>query len=99
MRNYILVSYDISNSKRLQKIYRIMRGFGDSIQKSVFLCQLSQKEEIIMRMKIHDIIKPSEDQIIIINLGKINRKNISNPDAWVVMGKKLDISDNSFLIF
>ena len=99
MREYVLVSYDISDSKRLQKVYKTMRGFGDSFQKSVFLCQLSPKEEMIMQMRLTDIIKPSEDQIVIIHLGKIDKTSISNPKSWIVMGKKLEITDNSIMIF
>lgn len=99
MRNYVLVSYDITNPKRLQKVYKTMRGFGDNFQKSVFLCQLSSREEMIMKMKLNDIIKPSEDQIVIIKLGKIDHTNISNPNTWTIMGRKLEIKDNSTLIF
>ena len=99
MREYVLVSYDICEPKRLQKVYKIMRGFGDGFQNSVFLCQLSQKEENIMKMKLNEIILPSEDQIVIIRLGKIDKSSISNPDKWMVMGKKLEVRDNSILIF
>ena len=99
MREYILVSYDIADDKRLHKVYKIMRGYGDGFQKSVFLCQLSAKEEMILRMKLDEIIKESEDQVVMIRLGKIDRRNIAAPNEWTVMGKKLDISDNSILIF
>lgn len=76
-----------------------MRGYGDGFQKSVFLCQLSAKEEMILRMKLDEVIKYTEDQIVIIRLGKIERKNIASPNVWTVLGKKLEISDNSILIF
>ncbi|MBQ5561362.1 MAG: CRISPR-associated endonuclease Cas2 [Lachnospiraceae bacterium] len=98
MRNYVLVSYDISEQKRLAKVYKIMRGFGDGFQNSVFLCQISDKEEAIMRWKLDKVIKKSEDQIVIIHLGKVDKQNIGNPNNWQVIGRKIDISDNSILI-
>ena len=75
-----------------------MRGFGDGFQNSVFLCQLSEKEEAIMRSKLEEIIKSTEDQIAIIRLGQIDKKNIANPNEWKILGKKLEISDNSIMI-
>lgn len=99
MRRYVLVSYDISDSRRLQKVYKTMRGYGDGFQNSVFLCQLSDKEEVLMRMKLDEIIKKSEDQVVIIHLGKIDKNNVSNPSDWIVLGKSVDIKDNSILIF
>ncbi|MDD4792699.1 MAG: CRISPR-associated endonuclease Cas2, partial [Firmicutes bacterium] len=41
MRRRFIVCYDISDPKRLRKMYRTMRGFGDPLQKSVFTCDLS----------------------------------------------------------
>lgn len=99
MRDYYLVSYDISNPKRLQKIHKLMRGYGDSFQYSVFLCQLSTKEYVIMKNNLYEKIKPSEDQIVIIRLGTVDKQNITSPDRWTVIGRKLNLSDNNIMIF
>ncbi len=99
MRRYVLVSYDIANRNRLQKVYKIMRGYGDGFQDSVFLCQISDKEEAIMIMKLKELIKEAEDQIVIIHLGNINKDNISNPREWKILGKKFEVKDNSIIIF
>ena len=99
MREYVLVMYDIADSRRLQQVHKIMRGFGDGFQKSVFLCQMSRKEEMILKVKLDDVIKPSEDQVVFIRLGQIDKSNISDPKKWVILGRKIDISDNSILIF
>ena len=98
MRNYYLVTYDIADQRRLQKIYKTMRGFGDGFQYSVFIFQLSKKEEAIMRGKLEEIIKCTEDQVVIIQLGQIDKRNNTNPNEWKILGKKLEISDNSIMI-
>ncbi len=69
MRNKYIVGYDISDSKRLYKVHSLMLGYGDPIQYSIFSCELSGKEKMIMVTELHDLIKTSEDSVFIINLG------------------------------
>ena len=35
-----LVAYDIADNRRRTRLHRLLRGFGDPLQKSVFLCWL-----------------------------------------------------------
>jgi CRISPR-associated protein Cas2 len=44
MRLLYVVTYDISDKKRLRKVFRLMRGYGDHLQLSVFRCELSGVE-------------------------------------------------------
>lgn len=69
MRNRYLVAYDISDSKRLRMMYSLMCGYGDPLQFSVFLCELSAKEKVLMTTDIISIINNSEDSILLVNLG------------------------------
>ena len=69
MRNRFLVSYDIANAKRLRKIFKKMNGFGEHVQYSVFCCDLSRKEKVIMIETLSEIIKHTEDRIFIADLG------------------------------
>jgi CRISPR-associated protein Cas2 len=36
MRQAFVVSYDVCCPKRLRKVFRVLRGFGDHVQLSVF---------------------------------------------------------------
>jgi len=67
MRSF-LVCYDIRNPKRLNKVYTTMRGYGEHLQYSVFLCELTKKLETEMRAELENIIDPEQDQILIIPL-------------------------------
>lgn len=69
MRSVYLVSYDISDDKRRNRIFRIMLDNGDHVQYSVFICQLSLKELVTLRAMLQENIKNNEDQIIILKLG------------------------------
>lgn len=64
-----IVSYDISDQKRLYRVHKTMKGFGDPIHYSVFRCNLSDKDKIELIALLSEIIKHDEDRIMIIDLG------------------------------
>ena len=47
MRSSYLVCYDICDDKRLKKVFKAMRGFGDHLQYSVFECQFTAADVVI----------------------------------------------------
>ncbi len=67
-RNYV-VAYDISDDKRRTKVFRVLLGYGDHAQFSVFLCQLNGQELVQMRHRLRGLINNAEDQIMIVELG------------------------------
>ena len=69
MRNRYIVAYDISDGKRLRRVYKKMNGFGDALQYSVFACDLSSKERVIMEEALTEIMNLKEDRVIIIDIG------------------------------
>jgi len=69
MRNAYIVSYDISDPKRLRKVFKTMNGFGDRIQYSVFRCELSASDKVRMKAKLDPLIHHTEDQILIVDIG------------------------------
>lgn len=71
MRHRYLVTYDVTDDKRLKKIYKRMCGYGDPVQYSVFLCDLSAKERVLMVGDLTGLIKQDEDQVLIVNLGPV----------------------------
>ena len=71
MRNRYIVAYDVSDGKRLRRIFKKMHGFGDALQYSVFACDLSSKERVIMEEALTAIMNLKEDRIIIIDVGPV----------------------------
>jgi len=45
MRRLYIIMYDIADDKRLRLVFKIMRGYGDHLQYSVFRCELSKREK------------------------------------------------------
>lgn len=69
MRNTYLVTYDIRDDKRLRKVFRTMRNWGEHLQYSVFECQLTPSDRLILRAQLKEIINHSQDQVLFIDLG------------------------------
>lgn len=67
--NSYIVSYDIMNPKRLQRVNKKMKGFGEPLHYSVFRCDLTPKGRVEMIAALTDLIKQNEDRIMIIDLG------------------------------
>ena len=69
MRKDVIVSYDISDPERLRQVFKIMRGWGDHLQYSVFRCALSDQERVRLTTALDLVIHHSEDQVLFIDLG------------------------------
>ena len=69
MRTSYLVTYDITDDKRLRKVFQLMRGFGDHLQYSVFECQLTAADLVRLRAQLAEIIHLREDQVLFVDLG------------------------------
>ncbi len=69
MRTLYLVCYDITSDRRLRKVYRIMNGYGDPVQYSVFLCELSRREKAELQDKLTAVLNCAEDQVMFVHLG------------------------------
>lgn len=71
VRTTYLVTYDICEERRLARVHRIMRGFGDHLQYSVFECHLTQADLARCRYLLSDVIDHREDQVLFVDLGPV----------------------------
>jgi CRISPR-associated protein Cas2 len=69
MRQTYIVSYDISDPKRLRKVFRLMKGYGEHVQLSVFRCELTHRLLVELRARLGDIIHHAEDQVLFVDVG------------------------------
>lgn len=71
MRNRYIVAYDVSDGKRLRRTFKKMNGFGDALQYSVFVCDLSAKERVLLEEALTEIIDLKQDRVIMIDVGPV----------------------------
>ena len=69
-RRLWLVCYDIADDRRRRDVHRTLRGFGDRLQQSVFRCLLSSTQKATLVARLDEVVKPSEDRLLMVPLGK-----------------------------
>ncbi len=70
MKSPYLVCYDIADEKRLNRMYKYMKGKGFHIQYSVFYCIMSEKEIIKLKEEVLKIINLRYDDVRIYPLSQ-----------------------------
>ena len=69
MRRCYLVCYDIRDPKRLRQVHKVMKGYGESWQYSVFFCVLRDIDRVRMQSELESEMNLKEDQTLILELG------------------------------
>ncbi len=64
-----LITYDIADPKRLAAIYKVMRGYGDHVQLSVFRCDLTARQLVELKVALSAEMNMHDDQVLVIDLG------------------------------
>lgn len=95
MKIRYLVCYDISDSKRLHKVHRKMKGYGEALQYSVFCCDLTAAEKTILWSELHTLINHREDQILFVALGNTMSERAENMET---LGRALAIKQQAFAV-
>lgn len=74
MRNTYIVCYDVADQKRLRRVFKVCKDFGQHLQFSVFECDLTASEKLLFEEKLAAEIKREEDQILFIRLGPAEQR-------------------------
>ncbi|MBK9120447.1 MAG: CRISPR-associated endonuclease Cas2 [Phycisphaerales bacterium] len=69
MRRCYLVCYDVRNDKRLRRIHKLMKAYGEPWQYSVFYCTLKAIDRVRLENAAREILNLKEDQLLIVDLG------------------------------
>lgn len=96
MRKAYIVTYDISDTRRREVVFRILRGFGDHLQYSVFRCELSGSELVRLRGRLIDAIHAHEDQVLFADVGPATKRGRR---AITAIGRRYTHPERHALIF
>ena len=66
-KNWYLICYDIRCPKRWRKAYKILGGYGERLQYSIFRCWLNQRDREKLRWQLEEVLT-KEDDILLIRL-------------------------------
>lgn len=83
-KNWYLICYDIREPKRWRKAYKLLKGYGDSLQYSIIRCRLTMRDREKLRWELEKILDP-EDSLLIVGLCNSCLERIclcNRPEAW-----------------
>jgi CRISPR-associated protein Cas2 len=69
MRQAYIVTYDVCDPRRLRAVFKIMKGYGEHLQLSVFRCELDARTLVELRGKLYEAIHHEEDQVLFVDMG------------------------------
>lgn len=67
-RRYI-VTYDVADDKRRDRVFRVLGDNGEHLQYSVFLCELNERELVGLKAAVVEVLHARDDQVLIVDLG------------------------------
>mgnify|MGYP001040444824 FL=1 len=91
-KQFIVVSYDISNDKRRTKAAKTLEDFGARVQYSVFECRLLPAEFNKLRKRLQPFVREAQDSIRFYFIGAEDVGRIQ------VMGAGKVTEDKSFFV-
>jgi len=68
-----MVVYDIGDEKRWRRVFRLMKGFGEWVQLSVFQCRLTAQQHAELIALLDGIIHHAHDHVVSLDLGPAER--------------------------
>lgn len=64
-----VVTYDISDARRWRSVFRLMKGYGDWLQLSVFQCRLTRQRHVELLAALAECIHADEDHVMVMDIG------------------------------
>lgn len=89
-----IVAYDITDPKRWRRVFRLMKGYGEWLQLSVFQCRLSRTRHAELIALLDGIIHHTHDHIVLMDLGPA--ENVK--PRVVSLGKTFDAIERAPII-
>lgn len=85
----MLVTYDVSTSspggqKRLRRVARACRDFGQRVQNSVFECEVEPAQWVALRARLIEEIDETKDSLRFYRLGAEGKRRIEHIGAKTV---------------
>lgn len=67
--NLYVIAYDIADPRRWRRVFRIMQGYGEWVQLSVFQCRLTRMRRVALKLALDETINHAQDHVVILDLG------------------------------
>jgi CRISPR-associated protein Cas2 len=95
MRRCYVVCYDIRSPKRWRKVFKVIKGFGEHWQFSVFFCVLRDIDRVRMQTLLEEVMNLKEDQCVIVDVGPNEQ---AAREAATVLGPGLPEGESGMVV-
>lgn len=95
MRRCYLVCYDIRDPKRLRRVHKVLKGYGEAWQFSVFFCMLKDIDRVRLQTQLEAEMNLKQDRAMILDLGP-NEKEARK--ATLVLGQSLPEPESGIIV-
>lgn len=68
-----IVTYDIGDEKRWRRVFKLMNGYGEWVQLSVFQCRLSPRRHAELIALLDGMIRHAEDHVVVLDVGPVEQ--------------------------
>jgi CRISPR-associated protein Cas2 len=95
MRRCYLVCYDIRDPKRLRRVNKTLKGYGEAWQFSIFFCVLKDIDRVRLQSDLEEQVNHKEDQAMILDLGPDEKEA---REAATVIGQPLPRQESGIIV-
>jgi len=60
LKTYVVVAYDLEDHGRRRRLARLLEGFGERVQRSVFECDLNGRELALLLYRLERFARPGD---------------------------------------
>ncbi len=68
-----IVTYDIADERRWRRVFKIVQGYGQWLQLSVFQCRLTAQRRAALAARLEAVIHGRDDHVLILDLGPADK--------------------------
>lgn len=95
MRRCYLVCYDVRDPKRLRRVHKLMKAYGEPWQYSIFYCTLKDIDRVRLENQLRETVNLKEDQVLVVDLG--SNEDTARQSA-TVLGPSLPEADSGTVV-
>jgi CRISPR-associated protein Cas2 len=84
IKEWYLICYDIRDPSRWRKAYKLLLGYGERIQYSIFRARLTKREVEKIRLDLSVILDDVDSLLILVICNNCSARipKINRPDEW-----------------
>lgn len=95
-RTRYLLAYDIRHPRRLRRVHQVAKAWGYPLQYSVFVCDLTKSELMMMRNDLTTEMNANQDSVGIFDLGPAQGRGLR---CIEFIGQNRDLPDEDAAIW